>query len=725
MAETLHPAHTTHIPPVCSKGELGVTAESWVAKALSQWCSHSGDTGESSSQHRSDHTPPTRSKGVSGELEQMVSTTAYSQSRSQLGGSGVISHSTQMAGIKGGSGESTDSTTQHSLVHSKGVSGEGSHSKGDSTLNANTPSKVMVCTPAGEKYLSSQRGHKNDFWVKLHQKVSRTKGPNAFGAKISIPTPINHKYLEESLKEYQDNQIVEFLKYGWPVGAEGEVKMDQKVWPRNHDSALDFPEAIEDFIRKGFEADSMIGPFDANPFNCSIGVSPLATREKNDSDERRVFMNMSSPKYKSVNDLISKKDYLGERYTLTYPKVDDLVEMIKVKGRGCALFKRDLKAAYRQLLRVDPKDIPLLGFVWKGKLYFDLTQPQGSRSAAMQCQRCSTAVKYIYDAKHQDFDLVNYLDDFGAAEFWSLVYEAYKVLGEILEKAGIVESVPKQCKPSTSMTFLGVGLDTEKLIMYITAERLAAIRKDLIIWSNKTESTKKEIQSIAGTLGFVAVCVPSSRIFLSRIYALMKSMPETGRHHLSRDFKLDIQWWSRFMEQYNGVSMMLLEEWSHPDAVMASDACLIGCGAWFGAHRLYYHTVFPPCIKERFPSKHHISQLELLAVVLTMKVWGHLLAGLRVVIYCDNEGAVAAINHHRAHEDFMQLCSRELNFVCAKFSFQIRAEHIEGVENRIPDFLSRWNIDNCYQNRFLSEIGPTKAIEHMVTQDMFQFAEDW
>ena len=44
------------------------------------------------------------------------------------------------------------------------------------------------------------------------------------------------------------------------------------------------------------------------------------------------------------------------------------------------------------------------------------------------------------------------------------------------------------------------------------------------------------------------------------------------------------------MEVYNGVSMMLMEEWTFPDAAIASDACLLGCGAWFADKRLYFHT---------------------------------------------------------------------------------------------------------------------------------------
>ena len=44
-----------------------------------------------------------------------------------------------------------------------------------------------------------------------------------------------------------------------------------------------------------------------------------------------------------MNDHIDKCEYLEERIDLVFPKVDDFVELIKIKGKGCLLFKQDLK----------------------------------------------------------------------------------------------------------------------------------------------------------------------------------------------------------------------------------------------------------------------------------------------------------------------------------------------------------------------------------------------
>ena len=61
---------------------------------------------------------------------------------------------------------------------------------------------------------------------------------------------------------------------------------------------------------------------------------------------------MSFPKGKSVNDGIKKDNYLDDQISLKYPTVDRLVDIVRKKGRGCMLFKRDLRRFYRQI----PKD---------------------------------------------------------------------------------------------------------------------------------------------------------------------------------------------------------------------------------------------------------------------------------------------------------------------------------------------------------------------------------
>lgn len=41
----------------------------------------------------------------------------------------------------------------------------------------------------------------------------------------------------------------------------------------------------------------------------------------------------------------------------------------------------------------------------------------------------------------------------------------------------------------------------------------------------------------------------------------------------------------------------------------------------------------------------------------------------------------------------MQICLREICFYAATLQFEVQAKHISGETNRLPDYLSRWELD--------------------------------
>ena len=62
--------------------------------------------------------------------------------------------------------------------------------------------------------------------------------------------------------------------------------------------------------------------------------------------------------------------------SLTYPGVDKWVEIVKAKGKGCLLFNRDLRRAYRHI-PIDLGDLSFVGYTFNGKLYFDKVLSMG------------------------------------------------------------------------------------------------------------------------------------------------------------------------------------------------------------------------------------------------------------------------------------------------------------------------------------------------------------
>ena len=367
-----------------------------------------------------------------------------------------------------------------------------------------------------------------------------------------------------------------------------------------------------------------------------------------------------------------------------------------------------------------PQRLEFLGLRWREKLYFDVTMPMGLRSAAMCCQRLTNAMGYIM--RSRGFDLVAYLDDMVTAERWDQAGTCFSTLREIIASMGAVEAERKAVGPCTRMNFLGICFDTELLTMEVPQERVSECMGLLTEWLDKNEVKRKEVESLVGKLSFIAMCVRPGRLFISRLLEYLRGLPKVGKVKVPGSVRKDLLWWRTFLPLYKGVSMMPMERWSLPDEVVATDACLSGCGAWFDTQREYFHAVFPEEIKMLNLS---INALELLTVVVAAKVWGKKWRGMRIVIRCDNETSVTVMNTGRAYNSFLLECLRELEFVAAKWEFEMKAVHIPGVENRIRDALSRWELGEEYRLRFREVTERLGTEEIYVYPGLFKFMHDW
>ncbi len=114
-----------------------------------------------------------------------------------------------------------------------------------------------------------------------------------------------------------------------------------------------------------------------------------------------------------------------------------------------------------------------------------------------------------------------------------------------------------------------------------------------------------------------------------------------------------------------------------------------GCGSRC-LDREYFHTEFPKEVKQL---QLQINCLEMLAIIVSCKSWGHTWQVRRIVIHCDNLVSVTVMNTGRTKDDYLQNCLRELAVIAARYEFEIPCVHIAGLCNRVPDILSRWNHD--------------------------------
>ena len=193
--------------------------------------------------------------------------------------------------------------------------------------------------------------------IDMYEEVKKYDLPNYLGVRIPVKSELNIQAWEELLDGYWDTQLLECLKFGFPLGFN---RMCPLNYDKNiHKSAAEFPEYVDKYIAEERVLGAIIGPFDEPPIT-NLHYSPFMTRPKQNSDTRRVILDLSWPKGESVNAGVEKNGYMGGEFKLTFPTIDDLTQELVRIGKWGHIFKVDVSRAFRHL-SVDPRDYDLLG----------------------------------------------------------------------------------------------------------------------------------------------------------------------------------------------------------------------------------------------------------------------------------------------------------------------------------------------------------------------------
>lgn len=562
--------------------------------------------------------------------------------------------------------------------------------------------------------------------VILHEIVKQSGKYNFECCKIKVNDKINTDYMRNMLRNFQYNDILvcDLLEFGFPIGFsadEDSMMVTKEIWKyKNYKGAEEYPEQINKYLGKEMCNKAIIGPFKSNPFSHNLLISPLNSVPKKEISDRRVILDLSSNTQCAVNESVDKDNYLGEEVTLMFPKVDDFVNLIVAKGPGSLLFKKDLTRAYRQI-SICPSNYNLVSYVWKKHIFCDTVLSMGLRSAAYICQRVTNAIAFILLG--MGIAILNYLDDLAGVEQKERAEFAYLTLGQVLKNCGIEEAYNKSSPPSEIMTFLGVLFNTLTMTMEITPERLKEIKILIKSWLNRQNASIRDIQSLLGKLNFVGACVKPSRVFISRLLNWLRQLYGfkcSILHQIPEEVQKDLLWWDKFLPLYNGISMMSLGEWSKPDEVFSSDACLEGCGGFWNGN--FFHSLFPAYILSK---QLHIGALEMLALVVCVHLWGNYFKHKRIIVLCDNMSVCIAINSGKTRCTVLQSCLREICFVAAVNEFEIKAQYLKSSENRLADHLSRWHKHEFHEQEFRKLTSSLNLVEYVISDSVFTLKNPW
>ena len=169
---------------------------------------------------------------------------------------------------------------------------------------------------------------------------------------------LNPIALKQELQLHPDRQfakqIVDYAKYGVPVGYEGpRFYRESENWP----SAIQYKEAVEKVIQNDISRRRKAGPFDHPPFETFVRSPMGAFPKKRSPSKYRVIHDLSWPPGQAVNDFIPI-----ENYRLQYMTIDYIIHRIKNHRQGILLANLDLEDAFKHIM-VRPEDWDLLGSI--------------------------------------------------------------------------------------------------------------------------------------------------------------------------------------------------------------------------------------------------------------------------------------------------------------------------------------------------------------------------
>ena len=157
--------------------------------------------------------------------------------------------------------------------------------------------------------------------IKAHAMVKQyKKKTNFLGARLKVDSQLNLGAWKFHLSDYWDKQLIDLLYFGFPLNFNRNSPL--KWEGSNHSSAINFPRDIEAYLSEELAHNAIVGPFTEHP--CPGGhISPFLTREKANSENRRVTVDLSWPLGYSVNGGIDKNS----------PTIDHITEQLKKRAK--------------------------------------------------------------------------------------------------------------------------------------------------------------------------------------------------------------------------------------------------------------------------------------------------------------------------------------------------------------------------------------------------------
>ena len=184
----------------------------------------------------------------------------------------------------------------------------------------------------------------------------------------------------------------------------------------------------------------------------------------------------------SVNLFISQYDS-----SVQYASFDQALKLILQLGLGAWLAKSDLESAFR-MIPIDFQSIQHLGVIWQEKYLVDTFLLFGNSSSCAIFKTFANFLEWVVEDR-TSWRLSHYLDDFFFCRLTAeqCLYQMNS-FQHICKFINFPVSKDKMEGPAQKLTFLGLGLDTINMVVYISQDKIrdAVTKLDLMLSVKKT-----------------------------------------------------------------------------------------------------------------------------------------------------------------------------------------------------------------------------------------------
>lgn len=463
-----------------------------------------------------------------------------------------------------------------------------------------------------------------------------------------VVTPLRWQAWENHLNEA--GLLEEFADV--PVGIRDGFRLGyneplvSSYMPPNHSSASNNPDPVRAYIAKEIAAGRYSAGFDPDDLATRFHyrTSPLGVVDKD--DKFRIVSDFSFPRNDPLQHSINSKIDVSW-FKTDYATFSECYLYVANASPGSQAAVYDVDAAYRRM-PIAPEDQAYVCLHFDGSIHLDHNACFGSASSHAMLGRCANSICAIFRFNGVQ-DVIKWVDDFvffryptNCAIPWIYSYDA-SLIDSLAAKLGWPWAPKKHSPFASTFTYLGMTWDLDNKKVFFAQKKKDRYLGKIAHWEVGSPVTRKEVESVIGTLNHCSLILVAARTHLPSLYEFArrfnsKSSNPFTTHKVTPKVATDLKWWrSQLSAEFCG---MVMRPRPPPlDLLICMDASTSwGVGFWMEGKWIAWRSITGWKSDGR-----DIGWLEMVAVELALHaVIGAGYKNVHLIFRSDNSGVVGA-----------------------------------------------------------------------------------